>query len=93
MPRSGSPDPVPDVVAITGSYGKTSTKGYVAHLLGGTRTVVPARRRSTTSPGLSKAVNEHLVPGTEVFIAEMGTYGKGEIADLCAIVPARLPPS
>ncbi|NIQ53773.1 MAG: UDP-N-acetylmuramoyl-tripeptide--D-alanyl-D-alanine ligase, partial [Gemmatimonadetes bacterium] len=24
----------PTVVAITGSYGKTTTKGYVAHLLG-----------------------------------------------------------
>ena len=30
----------PTIVAITGSYGKTSTKGYVAHLLGGSRTVV-----------------------------------------------------
>ena len=28
----------PTVVAITGSYGKTSTKGYVAHLVGGTYT-------------------------------------------------------
>ena len=27
----------PTVVAITGSYGKTSTKGYVAHLLGSTK--------------------------------------------------------
>jgi UDP-N-acetylmuramoyl-tripeptide--D-alanyl-D-alanine ligase len=25
----------PTVVAITGSYGKTSTKGYVAHIVGG----------------------------------------------------------
>ena len=24
----------PTVVAITGSYGKTSTKGYVAHIVG-----------------------------------------------------------
>src|SRR5688500_9069674 len=27
----------PMVLAITGSYGKTSTKGYVAHLIQGTR--------------------------------------------------------
>ena len=25
--------------------------------------------------GLSRAVNDGLVPGTEVFVAEMGTYG------------------
>jgi UDP-N-acetylmuramoyl-tripeptide--D-alanyl-D-alanine ligase len=33
--------------------------------------------------GLSRAVNEQLAEGTEVFVAEMGTYGKGEIAELC----------
>ena len=31
-------------------------------------------------------MNEHLAPGTEVFVAEMGTYGPGEIAELCAWV-------
>ena len=32
--------------------------------------------------GLARAINEHLVPGTEVFVAEMGTYGPGEIEKL-----------
>jgi UDP-N-acetylmuramoyl-tripeptide--D-alanyl-D-alanine ligase len=76
----------PTVVAITGSYGKTSTKGYVAHLLGATHTVVPTPASFNNTAGLSRAVNEHLVPGTDVFIAEMGTYGPGEIADMCAWV-------
>jgi UDP-N-acetylmuramoyl-tripeptide--D-alanyl-D-alanine ligase len=33
--------------------------------------------------GLARAINEHLAAGTDVFIAEMGTYGRGEIAELC----------
>ncbi|MGI9609554.1 MAG: glutamate ligase domain-containing protein, partial [Acidimicrobiia bacterium] len=37
--------------------------------------------------GLARAINEQLLPGTEVFIAEMGTYGKGEIAELCRWIP------
>jgi len=74
----------PVVVAITGSYGKTSTKGYVAHLLGTTRSVVPSPASYNNRAGLARAVNEHLAPGTEVFVAEMGTYGKGEIAELCS---------
>ncbi|MDQ1372899.1 MAG: UDP-N-acetylmuramoyl-tripeptide--D-alanyl-D-alanine ligase [Actinomycetota bacterium] len=79
----------PTVVAITGSYGKTSTKGYVAHLAGETRTVVASPRSFNNRAGLARAINEHLVPGTEVFIAEMGTYGPGEIAELCSwIEPA-----
>ncbi|HUP69071.1 MAG TPA: Mur ligase family protein [Acidimicrobiales bacterium] len=73
----------PTVVAITGSYGKTTTKGYVAHLLAGSRSVVPTPASFNNRAGLARAVNEHLTPGTEVFVAEMGTYGKGEIADLC----------
>ncbi len=37
--------------------------------------------------GLARAVNEQLADGTEVFVAEMGTYGPGEIADLCTWCP------
>ena len=77
----------PKIVAITGSYGKTSTKVYVAHLLAATRTVVATPASFNNRAGLARAVNEHLVPGTEVFVAEMGTYGKGEIAELCSWCP------
>ena len=75
----------PIVVAITGSYGKTSTKGYLAHLLAGSRSVLASPASFNNAMGLSKAVNDGLVPGTEVFIAEMGTYGPGEIAALCQV--------
>ncbi len=72
-----------DVVAITGSYGKTTTKGYVVHLLSGSKRVVASPASFNNRMGLARAINEQLVPGTQVFIAEMGTYGPGEIADLC----------
>jgi UDP-N-acetylmuramoyl-tripeptide--D-alanyl-D-alanine ligase len=74
----------PKVVAITGSFGKTSTKGYVAHLVSGTRSVVASPASFNNRAGLARAVNEHLAEGTEVFVAEMGTYGRGEIAELCS---------
>lgn len=77
----------PVVVAITGSYGKTTTKGYVAHLLAGSRTVTASPASFNNRVGLARAVNEHLAPDTEVFVAEMGTYGPGEIAALCRWVP------
>lgn len=77
----------PTVVAITGSYGKTTTKGYVAHLVGGSRSVVATPASFNNRAGLARAVNEHLTPGTEVFVAEMGTYGPGEIAELCGWCP------
>ncbi|MGH9081884.1 MAG: Mur ligase family protein [Acidimicrobiales bacterium] len=77
----------PTVVGITGSYGKTSTKSYVAHLVAGSRTVVASPASFNNRAGLARAVNEHLVEGTEVFVAEMGTYGRGEIRELCRWCP------
>jgi UDP-N-acetylmuramoyl-tripeptide--D-alanyl-D-alanine ligase len=73
----------PRVVAITGSYGKTTTKGYVAHLAGGSLSVVATPASFNNTAGLARAVNEHLATGTQVFVAEMGTYGPGEIAAMC----------
>jgi UDP-N-acetylmuramoyl-tripeptide--D-alanyl-D-alanine ligase len=73
----------PRVVAITGSYGKTSTKGYVAHLLSGSMAVVASPASFNNRAGLTRTVNEHLAEGTDVLVAEMGTYGPGEIAELC----------
>jgi UDP-N-acetylmuramoyl-tripeptide--D-alanyl-D-alanine ligase len=77
----------PKVVAVTGSYGKTSTKGYIAHLLSGSRAVVASPASFNNRLGLSRAINDHLVDGTEVFVAEMGTYGPGEIRELCRLFP------
>jgi UDP-N-acetylmuramoyl-tripeptide--D-alanyl-D-alanine ligase len=79
-----------DVVAITGSYGKTTTKNYVAHLLAGGMRVVSSPASFNNRMGLARAINENLAPGAEVFIAEMGTYGPGEIAEMCAWIPPRV---
>lgn len=72
----------PRVVAITGSYGKTSTKNYLSTLLGPDLGVVASPRSFNNRAGLSRAINENLSDGTRIFIAEMGTYGPGEIREL-----------
>jgi len=77
----------PTVVAITGSYGKTSTKVHLAHLLGSDAGVVASPASFNNRAGLSRAINENLADGTRVFIAEMGTYGPGEIRELCEWCP------
>jgi UDP-N-acetylmuramoyl-tripeptide--D-alanyl-D-alanine ligase len=77
----------PTVVAITGSYGKTSTKLYTAHLLSRYRSVLASPASFNNLMGLSMTVNQRLKPGTDVFVAEMGTYGPGEIRRLCQVFP------
>ncbi|HWD51707.1 MAG TPA: Mur ligase family protein, partial [Acidimicrobiales bacterium] len=80
----------PTVVGITGSYGKTSTKNHLSHLVEATSSVVATPASFNNRAGLARAINEHLTDGTEVFIAEMGTYGLGEIADLCRWCPPQV---
>jgi UDP-N-acetylmuramoyl-tripeptide--D-alanyl-D-alanine ligase len=75
------------VVAVTGSYGKTTTKVYITHLVSGRYVTVASPASFNNRMGLARAVNEQLGPGTEVFVAEMGAYGPGEIAELCAWIP------
>lgn len=75
------------VVAITGSYGKTSTKNYVAHLLSAAFTTVASPASFNNRLGLARAVNDKLVPGTEMFVAEMGMSAPGQIAELCRQFP------
>jgi UDP-N-acetylmuramoyl-tripeptide--D-alanyl-D-alanine ligase len=80
----------PTVVAITGSFGKTSTKNYLADLLSGDGAVVASPRSYNNRAGLSRAINENLADGTRVFIAEMGTYGPGEIRALTSWCPPEI---
>jgi UDP-N-acetylmuramoyl-tripeptide--D-alanyl-D-alanine ligase len=80
----------PTVVAVTGSYGKTSTKGYIAHLVAAKYSVVPSPASFNNLMGLARAVNDKLTPGTEVFVAEMGMYGEGEIRELSRLFPPNI---
>ncbi|HUY61877.1 MAG TPA: UDP-N-acetylmuramoyl-tripeptide--D-alanyl-D-alanine ligase [Candidatus Dormibacteraeota bacterium] len=80
----------PVVVGITGSYGKTSTKGYLAALLDpgdGSVFVTPASYNTTL--GVCRAINEGLAPEHRFAIIEMGAYRPGEIAEICRFTGPR----
>ncbi|CAG4903963.1 UDP-N-acetylmuramoyl-tripeptide--D-alanyl-D-alanine ligase [Acidithrix sp. C25] len=72
----------PKRVAITGSFGKTSTKVYLAQLCRESISTLASPASYNNRAGLARTVNENLLPGTDLFIAEMGTFGPGEIAAL-----------
>ncbi len=79
----------PLIVAITGSYGKTSTKNHLVQLLGA-EDVVASPASFNNQMGLARAINENLADATRIFVAEMGTYGPGEIRALCVWCPPRI---
>lgn len=79
----------PRVVAITGSYGKTTTKNYVRDILNGRYKAYATPKSYNTLMGVSLAINRDLVDDYSIdyFIAEMGMYVPGEIAELCRFTP------
>jgi UDP-N-acetylmuramoyl-tripeptide--D-alanyl-D-alanine ligase len=79
-------DVKPLVIGITGSYGKTSTKYLLEHLLAGHRRVLKTPLSYNTLMGICRVINDNLPADCEVFIAEMGAYRRGDIKELCDFV-------
>lgn len=74
------------VIGITGSYGKTSSKNILADILNIKYNALPTPKNLNTYNGLIMTVNNYLDKFTDIFIAEMGAYVKGEIKGLCNLV-------
>ena len=74
------------IIGITGSYGKTSSKNILSDILNVKYNALPTPRNLNTFNGLLITVNNHLDKFTDVFIAEMGAYVRGEIGKLCKLV-------
>lgn len=74
------------IVGITGSYGKTSSKNILADILNVKYNALPTPKNFNTHNGLLITINNNLDKFTDIFIAEMGAYAKGDIKDLCDMV-------
>ncbi len=77
----------PKVIAITGSYGKTSTKHILAHILGAAAPTLATPGSVNTEMGITRVIRESLTSDHQFFIVEMGAYGPGSIARLCKLTP------
>ncbi len=74
------------IIGITGSYGKTSSKNILGDILNIKYNALPTPRNLNTYNGLIMTVNNYMDKFTDIFIAEMGAYVKGEIKGLCNLV-------
>lgn len=75
----------PIVIGVTGSYGKTSTKEFIAHLLSLKFKVVKTEGSQNTEFALARNALK-ISKSTDFFVVEMGAYKKGEINSLAKIV-------
>ncbi len=74
------------VIAVSGSYGKTSTKEYIAQLLGRKFAVIKTPLSNNTPIGIANTIINAIHEETEIFVVEMGAYKRGELAELTKIV-------
>ena len=74
------------VVGITGSYSKTTTKEVLTEILSKENNVFATPNSYNNRLGIAKAINDSDLSKAEMAIIEMGTYGPGEIKDICAWV-------
>lgn len=77
-------------IGITGSFGKTSLKHILGHVLSSLDNSYMTPGSVNTEMGVTRAIREGLLPGTKLFIVEMGAYARGSINKLCKLAPPDL---
>ena len=75
----------PIVIGITGSFGKSTTKEFIAHILSAKYKVEKTEKNQNTDWGVAKKATE-LEKDTQIFVAELGAYKIGEIKTSANII-------
>jgi UDP-N-acetylmuramoyl-tripeptide--D-alanyl-D-alanine ligase len=74
------------VIAITGSYGKTSTKEFLSIILSKKYNVLNTREHQNSEICIARTILHDLKPEHEIFIAEVGAYNKGKVREVCLML-------
>lgn len=75
------------IIAITGSYGKTTLKEMLAAVLSVKYRVLKTPENINTPVGIARLILNDLDETAEIFIVEMGAYHRGDIRALCRLTP------
>lgn len=75
-----------EIIAITGSYGKTSIKNFVAQILSHKYRVYATPRSVNTLGGIMGDINNNLPQDTEIYICEAGARESGDIYEITTFI-------
>lgn len=75
-----------NVIGITGSYGKTSSKNILNDILSVKFNSIATPLNYNTQYGLILTINNYIDKFNDIFIAEMGAFKMGRIKLLCDLV-------
>lgn len=74
------------VIAITGSYGKTTTKEFLSTILSRKYKVLSTKEHQNSEIGVAGCILDNLTKECDVFIAEIGAYNRGKIKEVCSVI-------
>jgi UDP-N-acetylmuramoyl-tripeptide--D-alanyl-D-alanine ligase len=77
----------PFIIGITGSYGKSSSKAMLAHILQFSAPTLAASGSINTLMGVTRHIREELVHGHRFMVVEMGAFRTGSIRRMCQLTP------
>ena len=78
------------VIGVTGSYGKTSTKEFLATILSEKFKVLKTKEHQNAEIGIARCILDELDESYEVFVVEMAAYNRGGIKLLCDIAKPKI---
>lgn len=78
------------VIAITGSYGKTSTKEFLTTILSEKFKVLSTKEHQNSEIGVANCILNDLKPSHQIFIAEVGAYNKGKVKQVCQMLGPKI---
>jgi UDP-N-acetylmuramoyl-tripeptide--D-alanyl-D-alanine ligase len=74
------------IIAITGSYGKTSIKNFITQMLKSKYKVYATPRSVNTIGGIIGDINNSLPDDTQIYICEAGARERGDIYEITTFV-------
>ena len=78
------------VIGVTGSYGKTSMKEFLATMLARKYKTLKTKEHQNSEVGIANCIIENLEDDHEIFVVEMGAYNKGGINLLTKIARPKI---
>lgn len=74
------------IVAVTGSYGKTSTKNYLTKLLSSKYNVLSTPGNFNTLLGITRTIRNNLKPTHDIFVCEIGIDRVGQMDRIIKLI-------
>jgi UDP-N-acetylmuramoyl-tripeptide--D-alanyl-D-alanine ligase len=75
------------IIAVTGSYGKTTTKEIIEQIINKKFNTIKTQKHNNTEVGIAKTILNQANKDTRIFVAEMGAYKLGETEACARIAP------